>query len=184
MSPKLLATFLLLSSGVLYYFVITPLYKGGGDLWNPAVSIVSGRQQVKEDTLALARAGDIVAQANELRDDFKKISDEDKQKIKIMLPDSIDRTRLLSEMVNMTNTIGVTIKDVSVSEAAQPAPGAPGTFIISFSLTTSYPRFKELIRKFETNMRLFRLVSVSFTPNEKEPESIAFAVSFSTFYMK
>jgi hypothetical protein len=184
MSPKLLATFLLLSSGVLYYFVISPLYTGVGDLWTPAVSVVSGRQQVIQYTQALNRANDIVAEADALRNDYKKISEEDKQKINIMLPASIDRTRLLSEMVNMTNTIGVTVKDMNVSEGVAPASGEPGMFNVSFGLTTSYPRFKELVRKFETNLRLFRLESVTFSQNEKDQEAISFTVRFSTFYLK
>ncbi len=183
MSPKLLITLLLLLAGALYYFVINPLYSGEGTLWQPK-SISKLKVEKQQYVQAIIRAEEIVKQADDLKKDYEKISGSDKEKLKLMVPDTIDRTRLLSEMVNMANIINVTLKDLNVSELTKPAAGVPGVYGVGFSVTTSYPRFKDLIRLFETNLRLFQIESVSFGASEKNPDSIEFRVRFNTFYIK
>lgn len=185
MSPKLLIVLLLLSSGVMYYLLISPLYTGSGDLWSPqeggVLQLIQKKAQYEK---AINDADNIIKQANELKNDYAKVTNEDKEKLRLMIPETIDRVRLLSEMSNMTNMIGLTVKDMAVSESLKPTASSLGVYTISFNFSTSYPHFKELVRKFETNLRLFRLESASFNPSEKESDPISFKLRFSTFYMK
>lgn len=186
MSPKLLNIFLLMLSGVLYFFVITPIYTGFGSLWTPkdGKGIVQLRQSKAKYTVTLEQVGQIITQAENLKKDYLAVPEEDKAKLKQMVPSSVDRVRLLSEITNIGNQSGITLNDLNVTELKSFEDKVRGAYSVSFSVKTSYPRFKEIITNFETSLRLFSTESVAFSAPEKESNPITFNVRMMTYFMK
>jgi hypothetical protein len=183
MSKNLLNLLLIVAIFAMYYLVISPMYKGTGGVWQPQQSITMLKEMNKQYDETLAQAESLSVQAEQLKSDYARISDEDKAKMAIMVPDSIDKVRLLSEVVNVASKIGMPLNELSYAEGASNQSGR-GSALVSFTTKTTYAKFKEFIDAFEKSMRLYSIQSVSFSAPDKEGELINFQVKLETYYMK
>ena len=185
MSPKLLNILLLLTSVVMYYFVITPLQDGLGTLWTPPEGgITQLREKKAEYQETINQVASILKQADDLNTDYTSVTDEEKAKLKMMVPDSIDKVRLLSEITNIGNQSGITLNDLVVNELKSSDDKNVGTYTVTFTVKSTYPRFKEIIRNFDTSLRLFSTDSIAFTAQEKETDPLSFNVRILTYFIK
>lgn len=184
MSPKLLNIFLLMFSGVIYFFFINPVYTGVGSLWTPEKGIIQLRTDKQRYTSTLDQVGTIVAQAGTLKKEYAGVTDEEKAKMQMMVPNSIDKVRLLSEITNIASQSGTTLDTLNVSDLKSYGDKAVGAYTVTFSIKATYPRFKEIMRNYETSLRLFSTESVAFSASEKETDPITFNVRMMTYYMK
>lgn len=183
MSKNLLTLLLIMSTFAIYYLVINPLYKGVGGVWQPAESIQKLKTLNAQYDETLAQADDLYAQAETLRSQYTRISNDQKEKMSVMVPDSIDKVRLLSEVQNIINQSNLRADELAYSEGSSATPGR-GVAGISFSVKTTYPRFKELMDNFEKSMRLFSIQSVNFSAADRETDPITFQVKLETYFLK
>lgn len=184
MSKNLLYALMLVSSFALYYVVINPLYTGIGSLWQPEKGIVTLRDSNAQYDAALAKVQSLSEQADALRGQYEAVSPEVKEKMATMVPESIEPVRLMSEVNTIANGTGLIIHDLNYSEIPASAAGTKGSYAVSFTVNTSYIRFKELMRNYETSLRLFTIKSVVFNVPTVEGENINFQVRLETSYMK
>lgn len=117
---------------------------------------------------------------------YKKISPTDLQKFNSVLPDSYVRERLFGELEEIIGRGGWLISDIAISQdeakKASASAAAEGGAVstgsnpvlnkkigtISLQLNVSsidYPGFKNLLRLLESNLRLFDVTSVEFSPS-------------------
>lgn len=164
--------------------VINPLYTGDGSIWQPEKGIVSLRDSNAQYDAAIAKVKTLSEQADALRGQYEAVSPEVKERMATMVPESIDPVRLVSEVNTIANKSGLIIHDLTYSEIPAPTIGAKGSYAVSFTVSTSYVRFKELMRNYETSLRLFTIKSVAFNAPVVEGENINFQVRLETFYMK
>ena len=183
MSPKLLNILLILASFSLYYLVIGPIWTGGGPIWAPAQGISTLMSQDKQYKDTISSADNLSTQGEKLKSQYKAVSDETKQKLAIMVPQKIDKVRLLSEIDNIANQSGVALSNVSAIDIAT-IDKLKGSYNISFSVKTTYTKFKEFMRNYENSLRLFTLESVNFTAPEKIDDLTDFKVTLKTYYLK
>lgn len=183
MSKNLLNLLLIVTIFALYYLVINPLYKGVGGVWQPEYSIKALQEMNKQYDETLAQAESVSQQAQALKSDYAKISDVQKQQMKVMVPDSIDKVRLLSEMINISAKTGMPFSELSYSEGTANTSGK-GTAAVSFSVKTTYPKFKDFIAEIEKSLRLFSIQSVTFSAPEKGSELMTFQVKLETYHIK
>ncbi len=183
MSPKLLNTLLIVLSGTLYYLLINPLWTGSGPVWSPANGVADLRIKNAQYKDTVAQAGGLFNKGKELRTQYEAINDVTKKKMTQMVPSVIDPVRLLSEVENIANKAGVALTGVVYSEGVSP-DSLRGSYDISFIVKTTYPKFKEFMRNYETSLRLFTLQSVTFTASEKVDDLINFQVKLRTYYLK
>lgn len=183
MSPKLLNSLLAIASFALYYLFINPLYTGVGSVWQPEQGVGALRTKSAQYDTTIAQVQSLSVQARALQKQYSNISPETIQKMDVMVPDQVDPVRLMSEINTIANEAGFVLGDLTVSENQVTKDGR-GSYLISFSVTTSYTRFKELMRNYETSMRLFTIKSINFSAPAKPGETVAFQVKLETFYMK
>lgn len=183
MSPKLLNTFLLIASFALYYVVIGPLWTGIGTVWSPAHGITDLRSSEAQYANTVDQAADLFRQGKELRSQYEAIDEATKQKMIQMVPASIDPVRLLSEVNNIAAQSGIAITGVTYSEGGA-SDKLRGAYDLGFSVKTTYPKFKEFMRNYETSLRLFTLQSVSFSAPDKPDDLMTFQVKLRTYYLK
>ncbi len=183
MSKKLLYVLLGLGSFVIYYQGIRPLYFGEGEIWQPAAGIQSLRDLNAEYDQTIQEAETLKAQADSLKADYTAIPENQVKEMQVMVPDSVDKVRLLSEMSKVLTSQGFSSQSLSITEEAGGTDGK-GAYSVSFNVKTTYPRFKELIETFEKSMRLLSVRTVSFTAPEKEGDLISYDVKFITYYLK
>jgi hypothetical protein len=183
MSKNILNLLLIVLTFSVYYLVISPLYSGAGTIWQPERGITALKSLNSEYDETLSQANALKLQAKTLDDDYMSISEEQKAKMKVMVPDSVDKVRLLSEFDGILRDTGLTSKNLTVSDnpIAAERQGAIG---ITFSVRTTYPIFKSLMDRIEKSMRLYSIQSVSFTAPEKENDLTEYSVRLETYYIK
>lgn len=172
-----------MSTFAVYYLLINPLYNGVGGVWQPAQSVTQLRTLNAQYDDTLKQADTLSNQADVLKSQYAKVSTDQKDKMAIMVPDSIDKVRLLSEVVNIEKQTGFTFGELAYSEGSSLSNGR-GSADISFSVKTTYPRFKELMDAFEKSMRLYSIQSVAFTTPEHEGDLTNYQVKLETYYIK
>lgn len=183
MSTKLLNLLLLVGSFALYYVVLNPLYTGEGSVWQPEQSISSLRNSNSQYDQTLSQVESLFKEAETLKKQYNNIADDVKRKMSIMVPSGIDPVRLVSEVSNVANETGLSLNDVSYSENTNTA-GGRGAYTVSFSVKTTYTKFKELMRNYETSMRLYNVLTTSFNVSETDSTLINYQVKLETYYMK
>ncbi len=183
MSKNLLNVLLLISSFAVYYLLIHPVYSGTGGVWQPAESVTALQALSGQYDETLKQAETLTAQAETLKSQYMRISDEQKQKMEIMVPDSIDKIRLLSEADGMIKQSGLVPDALSYSEGSSNAAGR-GSASLSFNIKATYPKFKELMDSIEKSMRLYSIQGVTFNAPGKEGDLTSFQVKLETYYIK
>jgi hypothetical protein len=178
MSPKLLNSLLIVSSLVMYFYVIDPLYTGAdGVFWTPGANVKSLLAEESRYDATSNGVQKIVNDANTLNKQYKVFDDKAKNTMMIMVPSSVNEIKLLSELTEIANTAGFALEDVSVKDKTN-------QYDINFSVKTTYARFKTFITLYEKSMRLLTLNSVSFIPTKDDLEPVKFSVQLTTYYMK
>ena len=183
MSKNLLNFLLVASIFALYFLLIGPLYKGVGGVWQPQESVQSLIELNKQYDEALAQADSLAVQAKTLKTEYDRVNPEEKAKMQIMVPDSIDKVRLLSEISGIVASTGLVVSDLSYGDGSA-SPNGRGSVIVSFMVRTTYPNFKEFIGAFEKSMRLFSIQSVAFTVPEKQGDLTTYQVRLEAYYIK
>lgn len=185
MTPKLLNILLIIISGVLYIYVVNPLYSGTDSFF-----FASG-QDIKSLTTKLAtydatiaEVPNIIKKAKDAKDQYDKISEDDRKKILTMVPVSVNDIKLMSEITNIGTEALTPIDGMGVKDKGLAKNSKEGEYSVSFTVLTTYTNFKKMMAYWESSMRLFRLQSVSFSPGKTEEEPIKFSVELSTYYMK
>jgi len=128
---------------------------------------------------ALGNSKALENERDKLTQKYNSIPTADLQKLRTMLPDSVDNIRLILEIEKIAMTYGMPLKDVKYEtqeknnqgEGATPAPqGVPdqagrsyGVWQLEFSVTGSYGNFLNFTRDLEKNLRIVDIVSIDFS---------------------
>lgn len=182
MSKNLLYLLLIIASGAIYYEVIKPVYTGVGGVMQPEQSVQTLMSLNSQYDTTLSQAEDLVSQAQKLRNQYNNISPEQRKQMEVMVPNSIDKVRLLSEVDGLAKSAGFALSDLSYADGG--SSNGKGVAAISFSVKTTYPRFKILMDDFEKSERLFSIDNVSFTAPEKEGDLTTYYVKLDTYFLK
>ncbi len=184
MSKNLLNILLAVASFALYYIIINPLYTGRGSVWQPQYGLTTLRSTNTQYDDTLQQAESLLQDAKQLSAKYKSISQETKDTMKVMVPNQadMDPVRLVSEVDSIAARTGLSISDLNYSEGQ--VIGNRGVYTISFTVKTTYTKFKELMRNFETSLRLFTIQSVQFSVPETDGNLIVFQVKMDTYYIK
>ncbi len=183
MSKNLLNLLLIVATFALYYLAIGPLYTGTGGVWQPAASVQSLRTLNSQYDETLSQADSLFTQAETLRGQYSRISNDQKDKMKIMVPDTIDKVRLLSEVHAIGVQSGLILSELAYSEGQTLATGRSSAGV-SFAVKTTYPQFKALMGTLEKSLRLFSVQSVTFSAPEQEGSPTTYQVKLETYFIK
>lgn len=178
MSPKVLNILLLAMSYVLYSYVITPLYFGGNGLIPLGESVPSLVKKNNNYDSTLIGVDKIIKDANDTRKQYDEITKEDKDKMYVMIPTSINDIKFMKELTLSVLDTGIPLDSMSIKDKGN------GEYAVSFSVLTTYTKFKMYMNYWENSLRLYSLKSVTFSPGKTEDSEIKFNVELSTYYMK
>jgi hypothetical protein len=184
MSPKLLSLLLVVASFALYYILLGPLWSGAGSVWSPSVGGIKDLRvsEAGYDT-AVNEAKSLFKQGEQLQREYAAVDPMVKEKMDIMVPSSVDPVRLLDEVTAIAEVSGIGLSSVTYSEVVG-GDKLRGAYDVSFSVKTTYSKFKEFIENYEKSLRLFTLQSVSFSSPEKADDVTTFQVKLRTYYLK
>lgn len=164
---------LIIISGVLFFSITNPLYNTVSEL----------RTDVATYNLALDNSTNLQKTRDQLVDTYKKIKQEDREKLEHFLPNTVNNIKFILEMERIANLHSMSIKNikfdsmqkapdvkttasgpVSVLAANGSSPSLPyGVFPIEFSTEADYNTFSLFLKDLEHNLRLVDIKSVGFS---------------------
>jgi Tfp pilus assembly protein PilO len=146
------------------YFFVWPEYEKITDLTNKA----------EEQNLVLENENNTLASVKKLIANYNGISQNDREKIASILPETVDEPGLfvLFETLALKNKMALLAFDISEKEASADLKNLGIKEIdISVNLTGGeYGDFKNLLGDLESNLRLMDIVAINYTP---DPSSLA-----------
>lgn len=198
MSPKLLNILLILLPAFLYFGYLNPMYNGvPGFIWSPEFSITALQSQNVQYKDALQQISLIETEIGKINSQYKKITDEEKLRATMLLPDKIDPIKLRNEVVSIANKKGIAISGLQVVNSCQGAlDKSLGCYLVTLTVHSRYPVLKELIEAYEKSLRLFVVSNVliskptkkdsqgSAVGQEEDKEALDSNMSFRVYYLK
>ncbi len=140
---------------------------------------------------ALDRSKELVALRDALLSKYNSIKTEDLNRIDTMLPDSIDTVRLIIDINTLASRYGMSIGNISIGSpdeaqgngALGPSSDDYGRLSLSFTVLSTYDRFRAFLADLERSLRLVDITSLSFgTPEQNGLTS--YDVTFTTYWLK
>lgn len=181
MSSLLFKILLVVFPIVLYTQLISPLYSGGGSIYQPEKSITDLKDLSLQYDSTIKQAATLVNQADDLKNQYTNLSPEAKANLSVMIPDAVDQIRLLDEVDSIIKEAGFSSNDIGISEIGDKDKAG---YAISFTTKGSYSKFKNLLHAFQTSLRLYTVDSISFNAPTVSGDLITFQVRLETYYMK
>jgi Tfp pilus assembly protein PilO len=198
--------------GVLFFFVIDPIYKDVRQL----------KSDVSTYNVALDNSTELQKTRDSLIETYKNIKKEDKERLNHFLPSTINNIELILEIEKIASLHGMPIKDIKfdsmnvgakdttvpaskdkdvVVAEANPKDYLPyGIFPISFSVDGDYNTFVAFLTDLERNLRLVDIKSISFTVpspsqnaggstqggnvNQTNPNIFSYSLKVETYWLK
>jgi hypothetical protein len=111
---------------------------------------------------------------------YDKVPAADLNKFNEVLPDSYVKERLFGELEEIISQNGFVVNSIQLAESSEEDAGSRGEIEINLSLSAiDYPGLKRTLRLLETNLRLFDVKQVDFSPGDNSVNLILI-----TYYYK
>lgn len=157
---------------------------------------------------AFANSKDLEKERDRLITDSNAISNENKERLKKMLPDNVDNIRLILEIEKLATPYGMVLKDVEYSVVPADKENAAdsvtntasgkgkngkenyGSWDLGFSISGTYSNFINFMRNLESNLRIVDISSIKFsaTPIGKDSnsssENYKYDFTIKTYWLK
>lgn len=170
----LISVTLIVVSILIAFFYIKPLYK----------DIMKVRDKKAQLETALRKTKDIGDRISVLRSKMNNMSTVNLDKIDAILPQDIDNMRYMNMLSSLVESYGLQISNLKIKnlDKKKTSGGVDLSNIagnknssqkittvgVDFSVTTSYEKFKDLLKAIEKSLVLFNVDSLSFDSVQKE----------------
>ena len=197
---KLILPTLFIVISILLYFVVV------GPLWNDVDTL---RAEVDQYNTALDNSTGLQKTRDTLLTKYNSISQDDKDKLQHLLPDSVNNIKFILEIERLANLHGMPIKNIKfenqnndnvpdpktavVTAATKGGLKPYGVFPVEFSVDGNYDSFVLFLKDVEYNLRLVDVKSVSFivpsvvqtkTADSPDPSIYTYDVKIDTYWLK
>ena len=154
-----------ISVGV-FFLIIDPEYK----------KVQGFNETIQENDKMLDLADELRQEREKLQAKFASISDDDKDLLKKVLPDTVDNVRLLNDFDNLAKRAQTQITNISIEgDSANKKDGDRdiisssgdtefGTISLGFSVVLDYEGFEDFMKDLEDSQRLVDITSFSVSP--------------------
>lgn len=155
----------------------------------------------QEYKMARDKANELRTKREGLQNKFKQVGIADQERLKKMLPDTIDNVRLLLDLTNIANRFGISPTAITISsgqEVGAQAAGADaenkdqiiidntstgyGTIKIGFSFVATYEDYKRFLRELELSLRLIDIKQLTVRTSETPLNS--YSIIFETYWLR
>lgn len=172
---------------------------------------VKAVRQVNDQYLAaIDNADKLVEVRKKVLDSYNAISDEDRERLDKMIPNTVDNIRLIIDLNGIANDRGLSLRNVKAVAAStvkqssssggvtsQPAIAGGGaaaprsttiptptldTVAVSFSVTASYQQFIDLLRDLEGNLRIMDVSRLTVSAGQNGLYD--FGVDLKTYWLR
>jgi hypothetical protein len=191
---KIVPIIFLVGSGLMFFFIIDPVYNGktvataDTPVEQLGIKDIRTRKAAYDDVLLRAR--DLQAKRDGLQAKYRSITQVDKTRLEQLLPDTLDNVRLVLDIDRIAAKSGLRIKNIAVSDVGnsdkkQISGGDEkgfGSATITFSISAPYDVFLGFLNDLEDGLRLIDITALSINP--KDQKSYDYSVTFKTYWLK
>lgn len=153
---------------------------------------------------AIANADQLVKVRDSVLKDYNNLAAEDRERLDKMLPNTVDNIRLIIDMDSIALRHGFSLQNMRASVSGGSAkPSGPATVPvqnvtsgagatiptptldtvdISFGVTTTYPKFIDLLHDLEANLRIMDVTRLNVAVNGDGTYN--FGVSMKTYWLR
>lgn len=133
-----------------------------------------------------------------LQEKYKKISDEEKEKLNKVLPETVDNVRLILDINNIADNYGIVIRNISVTggpigedqedaknavrSVSENGSSSYGVISLGFSVVATYDVFKSFMQDLETSLRIVDITD--FSVSTGEGEFYNYSVKLNTYWLR
>lgn len=126
--------------------------------------------EVAQFDSALDRSKELISLRDALLSRYNAIPTENIERISTMLPDSIDTVRLIIDIDALASRYGMSLANISIGtpDDAQPTKGigpsgdAFGRLTLSFTVASTYDRFRAFLNDLEHSLRIIDVTAIAF----------------------
>ncbi len=198
MNRIIFQVFLVIVSVALFFTVADPLYRSE-DPVDPGIKKI--KEEVARYDEAINKSEELVREKNKLLASKNAMSEEDRNRLERLLPDSIDNIRLVIDINNIARPYGIVLKGLrftgdkpsassgetksNVSNRREIAIGGnetTGSVTLGFSVTARYQTFKEFLHDLENSLRLVDVTSVAVKNSNQD--FYDFDVAIKTYWLR
>jgi Pilus assembly protein, PilO len=155
------------------------LYTGvSSSLYEVSAGVSSLKSSIAEYDLAIGQVDGLIKDSSSLQKEYDGFNEETRKNIMVMIPQNVEELRLLSEMSSIATDSSIALEGLAVKDKGS------GKYSITFTVKTTYQKFKDFITRYEKSMRLLSLDSVNFNAGLSDDDIIKFTVGLSTYYLK
>ncbi|MDO8183688.1 MAG: hypothetical protein Q7T49_01745 [bacterium] len=181
---------------LIYLVIAVGLFYG---LTRDLLAQVEARRAEKAELVAaLNRAQELRTVADRLRSEYYSFSDPERERLTKMIPDNVDNVRLIIDINNIATRYGMIVKDAKVKTDEKAAdtgtnPSAKiienpsgqigqGTVTIAFTVTGTYPVFRQFLGDLASSLRLVDIRRLSFKSADKD--TYQYSIELNTYWLK
>ena len=177
----LLPIVFILIAGAIFFGFIDPSYK----------RVQTLRVEEARFDQALTRSRELQQTRDQLLSRYNTLSPNDIDRLEKLLPDNIDNVRLILDLDTIASQFGMRVRNISISaigprvESGRVDTGSEngfGTLMLSFSVTTTYEKFRTFLESLERSLRLVDVTNVSFA--SVQSGLYDYQVSIKTYWLK
>lgn len=166
----------------LFFFYIDPAYKEIQEL---------GLQKQEYDTV-LANAEEFQKKRDELRQKYNQFSPDEVEKLRKLLPDTVDNVRLILDIDNIATQHDIVIQNISIiqsesnnKQSSSRSTSAYGEIGVSFSFSASYSQFRSFLRDLEDSLRLVDITDITASKTKStEGSGLNYTMSLKTYWLR
>lgn len=180
---SLMPILLIVVSVGLFYVFIDPRLQVARELSDEA-------SEYKE---AIQKANDLMVVRDELLTQYNSISSNDIERLKRIVPDSVDLVKMVADIDTIAGDLGIAIQSVETTEEVvddslginDPASLRPYlTADVSLKFITDYPNLILFLKELERSLQMIDIKSVTFSAGTSQNNLYDFSVSFQTYWLR
>lgn len=128
--------------------------------------------EVKKYDEALDKSKELQKIRDELLGRYNAISNDDRKRLELLLPDNVDNIRLILDIDTIASRYGIVIKDLKINSSASNSEGFEATapeiksLDLSFSFASDYETFITFLRDLEDSLRIIDVAEIKFAAKD------------------
>lgn len=184
----------------MFFFLIDKEYK----------EVQALQAEVAENNKTLDIAAKLSARHKELKEKFNQISQDERTRLEKLLPDTVDNVRLIIDINNVAEKVGIVIRDISIDandggdtkagtirtqgstfddvigdDAIRYADTSKlGVITFSFSVSAKYEVFLEFLKQLENSLRIVDIRNIEINRGSSEGMIYDYKVTMDTYWLK
>lgn len=177
---KLIPVILILAAVGIFFGFIDPQYE----------KLKEDRAQKAEYDRVLGQSKELVSKRNALKEARNLISPADEDRLKKILPDTVDNVRLVLDIDTIARAYGIVISSISIDgddsgkgdRALARKTQEYGTISVTFGFRADYGIFVRFMRDLEHALRLVDVTSVTVAASDLGQYS--YTISLKTYWLR